>query len=97
MSLSLFCSSKARVEKEMKGHVGCSSQAGLLVARLNQTRLLSYAVFNLQKDLGLPVVQLGELVKLNNTSCKLADITVIYSCQDALKNTWVKQHSHPDE
>lgn len=56
------------------------------LASLNQAGLLSYAVLDLEQDLGLPVVQLAQLVKLDNTSCKLAHITVIHSSQNALSD-----------
>lgn len=51
---------------------------------LDQAGLLSYAVLDLKQDLGLPIVQLAQLVKLNDTSCKLAHIAVIHSSQNVL-------------
>lgn len=56
----------------------------LSLTDLDQTGFLSYAILDLKQDLGLPVVQLAQLVKLNDTSCKLAHITVIHSSQNAL-------------
>lgn len=51
----------------------------VLAASLDQAQLAVYALLDLQQDLGLPVVQLGQLVKVHNTRCELVDITVIHS------------------
>lgn len=60
------------------------------LADLDQAGLLPYAVLDLKQDLGLPVVQLAQLVKLNDTSCKLTHITVIHSSQNALLDMRMK-------
>jgi hypothetical protein len=50
----------------------------------NQAGLISYAILDLEQDLGLPIVQLAQLIKLDNTSCELVHIAVIHSSENAL-------------